>query len=757
MRIIYRSFVLMYFFLSGTLAVEAQSASRLLAWDQGAGKSKTDTAAVSRLQKEGEEYLTRKHRVKEDVLAAIRIAGEMEALSSRLHYLRGTGMAQVLLSRAQHAGNETAKARETAASALTLLRRYGTERQTAQAYIVLGETYGNDGEELAVKQKLYEQAMQLYRHMGDRLEEAKQKQFIGDLYGISGDYQKAVDYVMDAIAVYKSIGFQQLEGAYCTLGFTYNRLNNFVESLRYTLLAVKTGEQQQDTAPLMATIYNRLGLSYYGINYNEQAMHCFLRSLRLTRINADTPSIQTLLTNIAALLNKTGAYQQAFDSLRAAEAVKYPDNKNDIPHHAILYLKIAEGRGKDEAFYFKKLLDIYNGNGGNPDMMQLMRLTIAGHYQRAGNFTAAKPYLEAYSKAQQEGVWLPVVKAAQAEYLMFRCDSAAGLAAPALQHFLSYKTLSDSVSGTDQAKIYGELQLRYETEKKDKDIELLTHQSRLQEASLQKEKILRNLVIGVVGIMLLFFVLIYSRFRLKQRTNAALELQRAAIHEQNIKLKQLVKDKEWLVKENHHRVKNNLQIMISLLNIQSQYLENKDAVAAIRDSQHRMYAMSLIHQRLYQADQSGGIIISWYLKELAENIRDGFELNKRIRLEVEVDELELDVVQAVPIGLIVNEAVSNAIKYAYPSEQNGIIRITCREDGNGYCILQIADDGIGAPDIKAVKQKHSMGMSLMEGLSGQLNGTFTITGNNPGFSVTVIFPVALQEQEPALLNEEAVA
>jgi two-component system, sensor histidine kinase PdtaS len=120
-----------------------------------------------------------------------------------------------------------------------------------------------------------------------------------------------------------------------------------------------------------------------------------------------------------------------------------------------------------------------------------------------------------------------------------------------------------------------------------------------------------------------------------------------------------------MLKEIHHRVKNNLQIVISLLNTQSAYLDNEDALQALKSSQQRMHSMSLIHQRLYQSDNLAMIDMHWYIQELAGYMRESFGVDRKVQFVLDTEKVELDVIQAVPLGLILNEAISNALSMLF--------------------------------------------------------------------------------------------
>jgi len=205
-----------------------------------------------------------------------------------------------------------------------------------------------------------------------------------------------------------------------------------------------------------------------------------------------------------------------------------------------------------------------------------------------------------------------------------------------------------------------------------------------------------------------------------------------------VSLRHLVNEKDWLVKEIHHRVKNNLQIVMSLLNSQSAYIDNESALVAIHDSQHRVHAMSLIHQKLYNSENISSIDISLYIREMVSYLSESFNIGQRIRFEFAIDSLEMDVSQAVPLGLILNEAITNSIKYAFPDGRNGVIAISLSNTTPNHYLLSISDNGIGMPPQSGNKKPGSLGMSLMKGLSEDLDGALSIESNS-GTTIKISF------------------
>jgi two-component sensor histidine kinase len=252
----------------------------------------------------------------------------------------------------------------------------------------------------------------------------------------------------------------------------------------------------------------------------------------------------------------------------------------------------------------------------------------------------------------------------------------------------------------------------------------------LQKSELRKSQLLNYLAIGSSVLFLITIALLYNRYRLKQRNHAKLEQKEREIHKKNINLKHLLDEKEWLLKEIHHRVKNNLQTVISLLNSQSAYLDNDMALSAIKNSQHRIHSMSLIHQKLYNSENISTINMPNYIKELVEYLKESFSTGQRIRFEIKIEPLELDVAQAVPLGLILNEAITNSIKYAFPDDRSGMIHVTLEKVKDNYYLLTISDNGIGYNTNVCPERKNSFGMSLIKGLSDDLEAKLSIENQN---------------------------
>ena len=206
-------------------------------------------------------------------------------------------------------------------------------------------------------------------------------------------------------------------------------------------------------------------------------------------------------------------------------------------------------------------------------------------------------------------------------------------------------------------------------------------------------------------------------------------------------LKVALKEKELLIKEIHHRVKNNLMVISSLLNLQSRYIKDKEALGLFRESQTRAKSMALIHERLYKSDDLKSINFGEYISNLANDLfrtygadRNKLELDLRMK---NTDNLNVDINTAVPLGLIVNELLSNSIKHAFPDDRGGKIMVDFHKEDDGF-ILIISDNGIGFPEELDYKNTKSLGLQIVNTLTNQIGGVITMNVQD-GTTFTIEF------------------
>ena len=262
-----------------------------------------------------------------------------------------------------------------------------------------------------------------------------------------------------------------------------------------------------------------------------------------------------------------------------------------------------------------------------------------------------------------------------------------------------WRVLYDTLSNQNSKNNVASLQTKFETAQKE---------AQIKELDYKNEAKTKQLLYAIIGLLVLGGLLGLSiyLYRNLQKNKEKVEAQS----------KQL----STLMKELHHRVKNNLAIVSSLLSIQSDRLEDENAAKAVREGQLRVQAMSLIHQRLYKTEDVTTINIKNYLSDLTESLMEAYgHTPDDFDLQITVDKPEMDVDLAIPIGLIVNELVTNSFKYAYEGIAKPSLIINLKNDKD--LTLQVQDNGIGF-DEKAMNKKDSFGKELIKGLSNQVRG-----------------------------------
>ena len=207
-------------------------------------------------------------------------------------------------------------------------------------------------------------------------------------------------------------------------------------------------------------------------------------------------------------------------------------------------------------------------------------------------------------------------------------------------------------------------------------------------------------------------------------------------------LRASLKEKEVLLKEIHHRVKNNLQVISSLLKLQSAHIKDEQVLSQLRDSYNRVHSMALIHEKLYQSEGLSRIDSADYVRNLAENLLRSYNVSITLELKTEVENIELDIDTAIPCGLILNELISNSLKYAFKGRSQGRISIQFSQQTEQEVQLKVADNGIGLPSDFDLEETESLGLQLVQNLTEQLDGTLQIDSQD-GTCFMITFPMPI--------------
>ena len=235
------------------------------------------------------------------------------------------------------------------------------------------------------------------------------------------------------------------------------------------------------------------------------------------------------------------------------------------------------------------------------------------------------------------------------------------------------------------------------------------------------------------------FVALFNKTKELAEANLALENEIIERKRTEQALRQSLQ-KEVLLREIHHRVKNSLQIIISLLRMQSRSIGNESLSVALRQSENRIRSMALIHEKLYQSADLARVDFADYVRDLASDLFLSYSVQSRsVILESAIQPISLDLDQAQPCSLVLNELISNALRHAFPDGRAGTLRVSFQETEDGRCSLTVRDNGVGLPPGFDHTSTNSLGLRLVSNLVNQLQGTLQISSSG-GTSVEVLFP-----------------
>ncbi|MFO7844229.1 MAG: histidine kinase dimerization/phosphoacceptor domain -containing protein [Bacteroidales bacterium] len=395
-----------------------------------------------------------------------------------------------------------------------------------------------------------------------------------------------------------------------------------------------------------------------------------------------------------------------------------PQLTNPFHHTWYYYSKgnnlIKRGESEEAKTYLIKtiqLLEEYNLT--TIDTYQFAHSRIGDIARAEGRYDEAIAY---YEKARNSSIAINT-KSNTAYFIkkLFGVYELIGDYKKALEYYIEWSEANNIIEVERNERSLRESELQVDLLKQDKELAANRQQQTVYSVAL------------IIGILLLG--LLYRNYRLKQRSNHKLKILNEELAHKNILLDKRNAENELLLKEIHHRVKNNLELVKSLISLQSAQLEDSAAKDAMMASQNRVQSMGIIHQKLYQGENLGSIEMKDYFLNLGEGVLDTFNAEDKVKIECAMDSLELDVDTAVPIGLIVNELLTNALKYAFPKNRNGTIQISLSQPNPETLSLTVSDNGVGKT-IGLSPQGTGFGSRLIQLLTQQLNGTFQEKNEN---------------------------
>jgi len=694
-------------------------------------KPAADTTRITALLKLAEYNILKPGEYKKDLDSAVTFIDEAKSINDKIKSPGAYGYIALDESYLARDRSQQANAKAFAEKAIQLLSKTSNYYELGQAYYLCATYYDlNNYAEIPKSVQLIEKGVEAFKKARAIEREAYGYRMLGEL---NTAVKTTLEKLEMSLSLYKSIHYQKVQGVYDLIAVAYLYDLNLQKALPYELLALKTAENLRDTTMQLCEINNHLGIIFYKKHDYKTAVFYFLNALKTAEAYKDIPTIYTLSDNAVNCYIDDNKPIAAKDMLQ--HIIKsYPVSNTDIAttHRTLssfvkIYTalhQINQGRP-----YVARLADMDRTDHdklANSDLIDDY-LVIAKFYFAAKDYGSVAKYLNknedivnrsglAYDRVVTNGLW-------------FKLDTIRKDYRSAVVHLLKMHKIQDSVFNQTKNLEFQKLQVQYDAEKRNQEIKILQQKDLLQQSSLDRADLIKNITIGGIVVMILVSALFYRNYRQKQLANNI-------ITHKNELLQHLLTEKEWLLKEVHHRVKNNLHTVICLLESQARYLEN-DALKAIENSQHRIYAMSLIHQKLYQSDDIKTIDMAVYVPELVQSLEDGFDTSNQIEFKLNIEPINLSLSHAIPLGLIINEAVTNSIKYAFPNNRKGDISILMVNNGNSIK-LELTDNGIGMPEIDHEAEPESLGLRLMQGLSEDIDADISFEIKN-GTKITILF------------------
>jgi len=564
--------------------------------------------------------------------------------------------------------------------------------------------------------RLNELTVEVARHFGDSIIMAKAYNNLGLWYRYTADYGKAVENNEKAVEIYRRLQNDSLLiTALNNLGNVYDELEANQKSLEIKLQAARIAEKTGNYHAL-AMACNNIGVLYYHQKNYDLALDYYRRAYEIRKKNNYSENLGSSLNNIgsvyvvrAQLDSAIIFYQQAIEANREnPKSLGY--SYNDI---GVVY--------KDKADYDQALSFLEKAVGIRTSINDYRGLiaswiNLAVTYSRMGSGGKA---LEACRKAEE---LMEKMQALEMKTDLYKAYSEAWAAAGNYKQSNKYLNLAyilrDSLITEQQSQTLFGMETAFQLQRSRDSLEILNLRNLATESELLGQRKMARLwlILGIATLAafllaVLFIALLVRRARERERARLALEQKNSQI--------------QMLNRELSHRMKNNLQFVSSLLEMQARRLESQEARKALEESENRLQAMSLLHQKLYQGEEDRSeIALAPYLYELCEHLKNT-HLGVAPELQLSVAPLSVQADHAMRLGLIVNELVTNSLKHAFEGVDRPEVRLTIEENPDGGIRLEYRDNGRGLPPDFDPQQAPSLGWKLISTLTRQLRGAVT--------------------------------
>ncbi len=555
----------------------------------------------------------------------------------------------------------------------------------------------------------------------------------------ASDMEKALQYAKQGVKLAESVGdknrrpeFYEMEGRMHANLLHLDSATEFFNKAMAGYEAVDNKRGEATTEFKIAWVYKKRGEI-------DKAMSADLKASRLMEALDDKKGMAAAYERVSEDLIRQGRLGEAMDYAQKAIDICEKNQLKDEMVYALTGagdVKINEGNNKQALDYFDRALQLARAQKFSEISMSDFLNNHGNALKRLGRYPEAiKDYEEALSIAKKtnypNAISATIGNLGEVNLLMGNYKKALPYQLETVrlqekdsdlsnitenylhvstiyEHLGDYKSalayqkkalrMRDSIASAKSDEAMSKMLTQYETKKKEATIEL-------QQKQISQQKEIQWLGAGVVLLLIGLLAFSFISYRNRSKSNRLLATKNA--------------ENELLLKEIHHRVKNNLEVVSSLLALQSAQIDDPNTKEAMLEGQNRVHSIGIVHQKLYQGKNLGAIEMKEYFLNLSESILDSFGAEERIKIELAMEKLDVDIDTAVPLGLIVNELLTNTLKYAFPERQKGNVRIRLEKKANGSLHLEVSDNGIGK---SGITHGTGFGGQLISLLTQQLSG-----------------------------------
>lgn len=479
----------------------------------------------------------------------------------------------------------------------------------------------------------------------------------------------------------------EIAQSYTDIGLVYSAKKNFSIALQYHRNAFTLKKSVNDIRGVSLSLHN-IGTCFLDVHNYDSALIYFNEAIRNAKLCNWVYIVHSSYINIARVYVAQKKYDQALSYLK--KVADAPDIKENISSQVDMFSALADAyNGKKEydkaIIYAQKGIEQKNkGNDNRFEPLIACNKALAFAYEQKGDAKKALAFLK------------------------------------------KHKLYNDSLLSNNNLLNRNELAAKFESDEKEQSIHILNKENQLKDILIAKSRI--KISIYIIALVISFAIIIailffyFSKRKMNKQLAEGNKIISETLHERNI-----------LLEEMHHRVKNNLQIISGLLTLQSRKTKDSKALEAINEGRDRIKSMMLIHENLYSDENAVSVNAKIYFEELIKSLFYSYNIKKdEIILSTAIDLLYFDIDTLVPLGLILNELISNALKYAFDDCEKGILIIRLKKE-HPYLLLEIKDNGKGLPVEFNYENSKSLGFQIIKSFAISLNAEIKIDGTNGTF------------------------